>query len=58
MSASRRRSWVSGRPELAKHYNLAGQHEAARQWQQLALKLRDGARQRTKRRKDAGGHLR
>ena len=33
------------------HYNLAGQHEAARQWQQLALKLRDGARQRTKRRR-------
>jgi integrase/recombinase XerD len=31
-----------------RHYNLAGQHEAARQWQQLALKLRDGARQRTK----------
>jgi hypothetical protein len=38
-------------PRTGKHYNLAGQHEAARQWQQLALKLRDGARQRTKRRR-------
>ena len=33
------------------HYNLAGQHEAAQQWQQLALKLRDGARQRARRRR-------
>ena len=30
----------------ARHYNLARQHEAARQWQQHVLKLRKAARRR------------